>query len=118
MNPTKTTTYELVAKGPGGVATRTATVDVNAQPTATLALSQSEVHYHKIGDKVVLDEGATLKWSASNANQVTITPLGSESMSGSRTVESQPKQSSTGPVNEMARPHARGGRTPIPAAFR
>lgn len=101
VNPTKTTTYELVAKGPGGEATRTATVDVNAQPTATLALSQPEVQYHKIGDKVVLDGEATLKWSASNANQVTVTPLGSESISGSRTVEPQPKQTSTGPVSEM-----------------
>ncbi len=101
VNPTKTTTYELVAKGPGGEATQTATVNVNAEPTATLALSQPEVHYHKIGDKVVLDEGATLTWSASNANQVKISPLGSESMSGSHAVEPQPKQTSTGPVNEM-----------------
>ena len=101
VNPTKTTTYELVAKGPGGEATQTATVNVNAEPTATLTLSQPEVHYHKIGDKVVLDEGATLAWSASNANQVKISPLGSESMSGSRTVEPQPKQTRTGPVNEM-----------------
>ena len=101
VNPTKTTTYELVAKGPGGEATQTATVNVNAQPTVTLALSQPEVHYHKIGDKVVQDDSTTLNWSASNANQVTITPLGSESMSGSRTVEPQPKQTSTGPVNEM-----------------
>lgn len=101
VNPTKTTTYELVAKGPDGEATRTATVDVNAQPTATLALSQPEVQYHKIGDKVVLDGQATLKWSASNANQVTITPLGSESTSGSRTVKPQPKQTSTGPVSEI-----------------
>jgi hypothetical protein len=101
VDPKQTTAYELVAKGPGGEATQTSTIDVNDQPTATLALSQPEVHYHKIGDKVVLDEGTTLHWSASNANQVTITPLGDESMSGSRTVEPQPKQTSTGPVDEM-----------------
>jgi len=101
VSPTKTTTYELVAKGPGGEATQTATIDVTKQPTATLAFSQPEVHYHKIGDKVVLTEGDTLKWSASNANQVTITPLGSEGVSGSQTVEPQPRQTSTGPVNEV-----------------
>lgn len=102
VTPTKTTTYELVAKGPGGEVTQTATVNVNAQPTATLTLSQPEVHYHKIGDKVVQDDAATLNWSATNANTVTITPLGTESVSGSRTIEPQPKQTSTGPVNEIA----------------
>jgi OmpA family/PEGA domain len=101
VNPTKTTAYELVGKGPGGQAVQTATINVNTQPTATLTLNQPEVHYHKIGDKVVVDEGATLDWLASNANQVTITPLGSESMSGSRKVEPQPRQTSPGPVNEV-----------------
>lgn len=101
VTPTKTTTYELVAKGPGGEATQTATVNVNAQPTATLTLSQPEVHYHKIGDKVVQDDAITLHWSASNANTVTITPLGSEGTSGSKTIEAQPNQTSTGPVNEV-----------------
>jgi hypothetical protein len=101
VDPTKTTSYELVAKGPGGEATQTATVNVNAQPTATITLTQPEVHFHKIGDKVVQDDPTTLNWSASNANQVTITPLGSEGTSGSQTVEAQPKQTSTGPVDEV-----------------
>jgi hypothetical protein len=100
VTPTKTTSYELVAKGPGGEATQTATVNVNAQPTASLTLSQREVHYHKIGDKVVQDDPITLNWSASNANKVTITPLGTESTSGSKTINPQPTQMSTGPVNE------------------
>jgi len=99
VSPTKTTTYELVAKGPGGEATQTTTVNV-AQPTATLSLSQPEVHYHKIGDKVVQDDAATLKWSAPGANQVTITTLGSVNATGNRTIEAQPKQTTTGPVNE------------------
>ncbi len=103
VTPTKTTTYELVAKGPGGVATKTATVDVNAQPVASLAVSQQEAHYHKIGDKVVQDDPVTLKWSASNANQVTITPLGTQGLSGSQQVVPQPAQTSTGPVNEMVK---------------
>ena len=103
VSPTKTTTYELVAKGPGGEATKTATVDVNAQPVASLNVSQQEAHYHKIGDKVVQDDAVTLNWSASNANQVTITPLGTEGLSGSQQVKPQPSQSSTGPVDEMVK---------------
>jgi hypothetical protein len=101
VEPTKTTTYQLVAKGPGGEATPTATVQVNAQPTATLTLSQPEVHYHKIGDKVVQDDPVNLTWSTSNANHVTISPLGSEAVSGSQAVEAHPTQTSTGPVNEV-----------------
>ena len=122
VDPTKTTSYELVAKGPGGEATQTATVDVNAQPTATLTLTQSEVHFHKIGDKVVQDDPTTLNWSASNANQVTITPLGSEGMSGTQIVEAQPKQTSTGPINEvvdymLSASNACGGTTTKTAAL-
>ncbi len=101
VSPTKTTTYELVAKGPGGEATETATVDVNAQPTATLTLAQPEVHYHKVGDKVVQDDSTTLNWTSANANHLTISSLGSEGMSGSQTINAQPKQTTTGPVNEM-----------------
>ena len=101
VNPTKTTNYELIAKGPGGEASQSATVKVNVQPTATLSLSQPEVHYHKIGDKVVQDEPATLNWAAANANQVKITPFGSEGLTGSKKIEAKPKQTSTGPVNEV-----------------
>ncbi|MFZ2002074.1 MAG: OmpA family protein [Candidatus Sulfotelmatobacter sp.] len=122
VDPTKTTSYELVAKGPGGEATQTATVNVNAQPTATLTLTQPEVHFHKIGDKVVQDDPTTLSWSASNASQVTITPLGSEGAKGSQTVEAQPKQTSTGPVNEvvdymLSASNACGGTTTKTAAL-
>lgn len=122
VTPTKTTTYKLVAKGPGGEATQTATVNVNTQPTATLALSQPEVRYRKIGNKVVQDAPITLNWSVSNANQVTIIPIGNESTSGSRTIEAQPKQTSTGPVNEvvnytLSASNACGGTTTETAAL-
>lgn len=122
VDPTKTTSYELVAKGPGGEATQTATVNVNAQPTASLSLTQPEVHFHKIGDKVVQDDPTTLNWSASNASQVTIAPLGNEGTSGTQTVEAQPKQTSTGPVNEvvdytLSASNACGGTTTKTAAL-
>lgn len=103
VSPSKTTQYELVAKGPGGEATQTATVNVGTQPTATISVSEPEVHYHKIGDKVVEDDSVTLKWSTSNANNVTIASLGSEPLSGSKVVEATPDQNGVGPVNETVR---------------
>ena len=100
VSPTRTMNYLLVAKGPGGDATQSITVNVNAQPAASIALSQPEVRYHKIGDKVVEQGSATLNWSASNANSAIVAPFGSEAMAGSRSVAASPKQDATGPVNQ------------------
>jgi hypothetical protein len=100
VTPTHETTYVLTAKGPGGESTQRVTVDVNTQPTVTLTVSQPEIHYHKIGDRVVEQDSATLQWSASNANSARIEPFDSNTMSGSRKVTADPKQSSSGPVNE------------------
>jgi hypothetical protein len=99
VSPTHPTTYQLTAKGPGGSVEQTVTVNVNAQPTATLALSQPQVRYHKIGDKVVEQDSATLHWSAGNANQVTIQPLGSVATSGSSHIEATPDRTGTGPID-------------------
>ena len=99
VSPTHPTTYELVAKGPGGTAERTVTVSVNGTPTATLSLSQPQVTYHKIGDKVVEQDKAMLNWSASNASQVSIQPLGSVTSSGSSTVQATPGNATTGPID-------------------
>jgi hypothetical protein len=100
VTPTHDMTYVLTAKGPGGEATRSVTVHVDTVPTATLALSPPEIRYHKIGDKVVEQDTATVKWSASNANSTRVEPFDSNTMSGSRTVIADPKQTSTGPINE------------------
>jgi len=116
VTPTHDTTYVLTAKGPGGVATESVVVHVDAMPTATLALTQPEVRYHKIGDKVVEQDTATVNWSASNANSAKIEPFDSDSMSGSRTVKADPQQTATGPVNEsrtftLTATNACGGQT-------
>jgi hypothetical protein len=100
VDPKQTTTYQLVAKGPGGEATSSATVNVNGTPIATLSLSPSEVRYHKIGDKVVQQDSATLNWSSSNETSVTLEPFGSVTSSGSRSVEAAPNRTGTGPVNK------------------
>lgn len=100
VSPTANTTYVLTAKGPGGDSTQSITVDVNAQPAASISLSQPEVRYHKVGDKVVEQDSSTVTWSASNANSAMVAPFGSEAMSGSHTVTADPKRDTTGPVNE------------------
>ncbi len=99
VNPTQTTTYQLVAKGPGGEAQQAATINVNTQPTATIALSRAEVRYHKIGDKVIEQDAANLSWSAPNGDQVTIQPLGNVAASGSKSIEAMPDQSGVGAIN-------------------
>ena len=98
--PTHDTTYVLTAKGPGGEATQSVTVHVDATPTATLALSQPEIRYHKIGDKVVEQDSATLNWSASNANSARVEPFDSNAVSGSRMVTADPQQTGMGAINE------------------
>jgi len=100
VTPTHDTTYVLTAKGPGGEATQSVTVHVDAMPTATVALSQPEIRYHKIGDKVVEQDTATVNWSASNANLARMEPFDSNSTSGSRTLIADPQQTSIGPINE------------------
>ena len=100
VTPTQTTAYELVARGPGGEVTQTATIDVDTQPTATLELSQPDVRYHKIGEKVVEQTSATLTWSSSNADSVTIQPLGNVAATGTQNIEADPGQTSLGPISQ------------------
>ena len=100
VTPTRTTAYELVAKGPGGEATQTATIDVDTQPTSTLEFSQPDVRYHKIGDKVVEQTSTTLTWSSSNADAVTLQPLGSVATTGTQNIEATPEQTSIGPISQ------------------
>jgi hypothetical protein len=100
VSPTGNTTYVLTAKGPGGDSTQSITVDVNIEPTANISLSQPEIHFHKVGDKVVEQDSATLNWSTSNASSTTISPLGSEAPSGIQTVSANVSQDTTGPINQ------------------
>jgi hypothetical protein len=100
VTPTQTTTYNLTATGPGGVSTSSATVNVNTTITASLSAAPGEVRYHKIGDKVVEHGTTNLTWSTSNADSVSIDPVGSVSASGTRGVQPTPKKADLGPVSE------------------
>jgi len=100
VSPKKTTTYELTATGPGGVVKTSTTVNVNPTVVAQLDGSPSEVHYRRIGDKVITQESATLNWSTSNTDAVSLAPFGSVDRNGTRTVPVTPTQTTDGPVDQ------------------
>jgi outer membrane protein OmpA-like peptidoglycan-associated protein len=100
VQPTQSTTYQLTAVGPGGTATTSTTVNVNTAVQADLGLSPAEVHYKRVGDKVVEDSGTALNWTASNASKVSIDPLGAVDPSGNRTLQVAPHKTDPGSVDE------------------
>ncbi|MGH9702267.1 MAG: OmpA family protein [Candidatus Acidiferrales bacterium] len=100
VSPHQTTTYDFTSSGPGGVVKGTSTVNVNTTVQASLNVAPQELHYRKIGDKVVDQGTATVTWSTSNANDVSVDPFGNVDKSGSKTVDGTPKQTTEGPVDE------------------
>ena len=100
IQPKQNTTYDLTATGPGGTATATTTVNVNTAIQANLQLSPAEVHYRRIGDKVVQDDSSALSWSASNASTVSIDQFGTVDANGNRPLQITPKKASPGAVDE------------------
>ena len=99
VKPTQNTTYNLSATGPGGTVTSTATVDVNTAVQANLDLAPAEVHYKKVGDKVVVDDSTALNWTAKNASTVSIDGS-TVDPTGSRTLQITPKKTDPGTVDE------------------
>ncbi len=100
VQPKQNTDYKFTAAGPGGVYTSDATVNINNAISASLGVSPAEVRYHKIGDKVDQQGTATVTWSATNADNVSLDPLGSVSGNGSRDIQASPTQTSIGPIDE------------------
>ncbi|MBI4467382.1 MAG: OmpA family protein [Acidobacteria bacterium] len=100
VSPRATTTYHLVAAGPGTRATATTTVGVNTATTAALSASPSAVRYRRVGNKIVEHSATTLTWSTANATDINLDPLGMVSASGSRSVQPVPRQASAGSVDE------------------
>ena len=70
VSPHATTTYDFTATGPGGTAKGTGTVNVNTTVQASLSANPTELHYRKIGDKVITQDSSTLTWQTSNADNV------------------------------------------------
>ena len=99
--PTQTTTYKLQASGPGGVVASDATVNVNTAVQSSLQASPGEIRYRRIGDKVVEQGSTNLVWSTSNAQSVSIEPLGTVGSNDTRSFKAEPKLQGNGSVNEV-----------------
>jgi hypothetical protein len=103
LSPRATTTYTLTATGPGGKVTGTETVNVNTTVVASLSSSPTELHYRKIGDKVITDDNGTLTWTTSNADSANIDPLGKVDLNGSQAIKADPADTSQVPEGQPAR---------------
>ena len=100
VTPHATTTYDFNAAGPGGMVKGSGTVSVNTKVDATLSTNPAELHFRKIGDKVIRQESSTLSWSTANADAISLDPVGKVDPSGSQTVKGEPKKTDLGPVDE------------------
>jgi hypothetical protein len=101
VSPRQTTTYELTGVGPGGTVKTSATLEVNPIVTAQLTVSPAELTYRRIGDKVLVQNtSATLTWSTTNADSVSISPIGTVEASGTRTVPVLPAGMTEGPIDQ------------------
>jgi hypothetical protein len=99
VQPKHTTTYYYEASGPGGVVKQDATVNVNPVVQSSLEATPAEVHYVKVGNKVLTQESSELKWTATNADTISVDPMGKVAANGQEKLTPDPKQV-TGPVNE------------------
>ncbi len=102
VSPHATTTYDFTASGPGGSGKGSATVDVNTKVDASISANPAEVHYRKIGDKVLTQDSSTITWTTSNADSITVDG-NKVDPSGSETVKAEPADSSSIPEGGQPR---------------
>jgi PEGA domain len=101
VTPKDTTKYEFRAAGPGGIVSSDSTVQVDKSVHVSLASSQPEIRYVKVGDRVQEQGTADLVWKVQNADSAQIETIGPVSGEGGRhTVTASPKQTTEGPINE------------------
>ncbi len=99
VSPKHTTTHAFEASGPGGLVKQDATVNVNPVVQSSLETTPAEIHYVKIGQKVLTQESSELKWTSTNADSITVAPIGKVAATGQGKLTPEPKQV-TGMVNE------------------
>ncbi len=58
------------------------------------------MHHRRVGDKVLTQESATLRWSASNADKISLDSSDSLESSGTRSIQVTPTQQTEGPVDQ------------------
>jgi OmpA family/PEGA domain len=93
VSPRATTTYDFTSAGPGGIVKGSSTVNVNTVVVASLSANPAEIHYRKIGDKVITDDSSTVTWTTSNADSVTVDGQKVD-LNGNETVKADPTDSS------------------------
>jgi hypothetical protein len=107
VEPHATTSYDFTAMGPGGTVKGNGTVNVNTTVQANLTANPTELHYRKIGDKLLTQDSSTLNWNTSNASTITLQgpgiPGGNVQPSGSQTVKPDPSDTSQVPEGQPAR---------------
>ena len=102
VSPHATTDYPFTAAGPGGTVKGDATVNVNTKVDASISANPAEVHYRKIGDKVITQDSTTVTWQTSNADSVTVDG-NKVDLSGSETLKPEPADTSQVPDGQPAR---------------
>jgi hypothetical protein len=93
VSPHTTTTYDFSAPGPGGTVTGSSTVNVNTKVDASISANPAEVHYRKIGEKVITQDTSTVSWTTSNADSVSLDGAKVD-LNGSQAVKAEPKDAS------------------------
>jgi hypothetical protein len=102
VSPHATTTYDFTSAGPGGTVKGSSTVNVNTKVDASISANPAEVHYRKIGDKVITQDSTTLTWQTSNADSVTVDGQKVE-LSGSETEKPEPADTTAVAEGQPAR---------------
>ena len=92
VEPKQTTLYNYYASGPGGQVNQFATVKVDPTVHASLEATPAEIHYLKVGDTVLAQEGSVIKWNTTNADTASLDPVGNVQTSGSQQVTPAPKE--------------------------
>jgi len=99
VSPRQTTTYTFEASGPGGLVKQDATVNVNPVVQSSLETTPAEIHYLKVGNKVLTQESSELKWTSTNADSISVDPIGKVAATGQEKLMPEPKQV-TGSISE------------------
>ncbi len=102
VEPHATASYDFSTVGPGGSAKGNGTVNVNTAVQASLTANPTELHYRKIGEKVLTQDSSTLTWSTSNASTVTLDGA-TVQPSGTETVKPGPTNTDQVPEGQSAR---------------
>jgi len=102
VSPHATTTYDFTSAGPGGTVKGSTTVNVNTKVDASLTANPTELHYRKIGDKVLTQDSSNVTWQTSNADSITVDGK-TVAASGNETVQGMPADTSSVPEGGQAR---------------